>query len=29
MGSVDNLAAVCDGEKHGLIAQLDDLGWAM
>lgn len=29
MGSVDNLAAVFDGEKHGLIAQLDDLGWAM
>ena len=29
MGSVDNLAAVCDGEKQGLIAQLDDLGWAM
>ena len=29
MGSVDNLAAVCDAERHGLIAQLDDLGWAM
>ena len=29
MGSVDNLAAVCDAERYGLIAQLDDLGWAM
>ena len=29
MGSVDNLAVLCDAEKQGLIAQLDDLGWAM
>ena len=29
MGSVDNLAVICDAEKQGLISQLDDLGWTM
>lgn len=29
MGSVDNLAVICDAEKRGQIAQLDELGWAM